>query len=152
MRNCSFGCHAGDSSNLTLAFKYAQVIQLWGYLNCLWTVSGLSLDCLYTVSGLSLDCFRNVSRLSLVSEVSCFPMNVGLFLKKFWWNILMRHFDGTFWWEIWIRQLDKTFWWHIFNMLTGNFDETLWWDILMDFWWDNLMRHLDGWKWMDICA
>ena len=37
---------ADDSSDVTLAFEDAQVIQLGGYLDCLWTVSGLSLDCL----------------------------------------------------------------------------------------------------------
>ena len=51
---CLVGCrHAANSSDVNLAFPYAQVIQLWGYLDCLWTVSGLSMDCQWTVSGLT---------------------------------------------------------------------------------------------------
>ena len=53
------------SSDVTLAFKDAQVIQFCGYFDCLWTPSGLSLDSLWSVSGLSLACLWTVSGMYL---------------------------------------------------------------------------------------
>ena len=61
--------HTFDSSDVTQAIKYVQLIQLWVYFDCLWTLFGMSLYCLWTVSGLSLDCLWTVS---------------GLFLDFFW--------------------------------------------------------------------
>ena len=59
------------SSDFTLALKDAQVIQLWGYFDCLWTSSGLSLECLWTVFGLPQDCLWTVSVLSLNMTEFC---------------------------------------------------------------------------------
>ena len=74
---CLVGCrHTGDSSDVTLTFKDAQVIQLWGTL----TVSGLPLDYLWTLSGLSMDCLWNVSKMSL----KCLWTVSGLSLDCLW--------------------------------------------------------------------
>ena len=50
------------------------------------------------------------------------------FWWKFWWDILMRHFDEKFWWDIFMRHFYGTFLW---NILMRHFNDTFLWDILM---------------------